>query len=48
MRVSIPDCELEHNDDYQRWLFEVQRAEWEAEMREEQERNKEDATVETC
>lgn len=26
------DTELDHNDDYARWLFEVARAEWEAEQ----------------
>ena len=40
MRVIIPDCELENNDDYQRWWFEVQRAEWEEEERTEQQENK--------
>lgn len=40
----LPDSMLGDNDDYQRWLFEVQRAEWEAEQRE---LDKEEQNVET-
>jgi hypothetical protein len=32
MLREIPDCELTNNPDYARWLFEVQRAEWEEEQ----------------
>jgi len=32
---KIPDGLLGDNDAYARWWFEVQRAEWEAEMRQE-------------
>jgi hypothetical protein len=33
MLREIPDCELTDNPDYERWLFETQRAEWEEEQR---------------
>jgi hypothetical protein len=32
MLREIPQTEIEDESDYQRWLFEVQRAEWEEEQ----------------
>jgi hypothetical protein len=32
MLRETPECELTDNPDYERWLCEVQRAEWEAEQ----------------
>jgi hypothetical protein len=31
MLRELPDCESGHNDDFERWLYEAQGAEWEAE-----------------
>ena len=35
MLREIPDCESGYNDDYERWLFEVMRQEWEGEQQQE-------------
>jgi len=35
MRVEIPQPEIEDESDYQRWLFEMMRAEWGEEQQQE-------------
>lgn len=36
MRVEIPQTEIENESDFERWWFEVQRAEWEADQQQEE------------
>jgi hypothetical protein len=40
MLRETPNCELTDNPDYQRWLFEVMRAEWEEEQRQDRRRQR--------